>query len=289
MTRFKGPVFPSWKDRPQPFPTMAQALEKKPAPDRSLPPGKQWIGHDLPRGQAAARRRRQAQRLAKKRLARTPAPAPPPRVVAIIQARLGSERFPAKILADLHGRPVLQHVIERAQRIEGVTEVVVAMPPGEDAHIGIVAVGLATGVPIIAPDVPETDVLARFAAVARARQADVIVRITADCPVLDWTVSSTVLQRFLATGAFTSNDVTVSGWPDGFDTEVFSRAMLEQAHDMAVDPYDREHVTPYLKRTEDCDIVMRPDTDGPSPLKWSVDTDADLERIAALTGEGAQP
>lgn len=214
------------------------------------------------------------------------------RVVAIIQARLNSARFPKKILADLCGKPVLQHVIERAQKIHGVSEVAVATTPQDQR-------ALLNG-PIVMPSVrllgeaDESDVLGRFTLAARHLdvtadkqqcRADVIVRITADCPLLDPVVSSLVLARFLEEGAdYCSNDVNESGYPDGLDTEVFTRALLDRAHAEATSPYDREHVTPWMKRAVGVKVtlVKKPGAIEVSRDKWSIDTPEDLARVAKV-------
>lgn len=179
------------------------------------------------------------------------------RTVAIIQARLGSRRFPNKILADLDGRPILAWVLERAGQIDGVDAVALAMPlPGRD----------------------ENDVLGRFLDVARAYKADVIMRVTADCPLLNPDVAADVLRLFQdSTSDFASNDTRVSGYPDGWDVEVFSRAALETAVAQAVLPEDLEHVTPWMQRNIRHRILYAPEPwTGP---KLSIDTTEDLDIV----------
>lgn len=181
------------------------------------------------------------------------------RVVAIVQARLGSQRFPNKILADLDGRPILAWVLDRASQIVGVDAVALAMPiPGRD----------------------ENDVLGRFLDVARAYKADVIVRLTADCPLLNPGVAAQVIRLFHDSGwEFVSNDTRVSGYPDGWDVEVFSIAALETAFLRAVDPLDREHVTRWMHANiENSVLYAQEPWTGP---KLSIDTPADLDVVRA--------
>ena len=203
-------------------------------------------------------------------------------MVAIIQARLGSVRFPRKILADLAGRPVLQHVIDRATQIQGVDTVVVGCPAGEYAELASAVSGAA--VEGAADSRADSDVLGRFADLADLMCADVIVRLTGDCPLIDPAVAAFVLQRFFALQAdYATNDVNLSGYPDGEDVEVFTCALLDRAHAEAVTPQDREHVTPIMRRLLGVKVavVMKPGATSPSLDKWSIDTPEDLARVAA--------
>src|SRR5262245_59948616 len=174
--------------------------------------------------------------------------------VAIIQARLGSTRFPGKVLAPLCGRPIIQHVIERAHAISGVDQVVVAMPH-RDAEVLGSALD-AMGVAWAAPDVPEEDVLARYRQVVEELEADSVVRVTADCPLLDPEIAGVVLaehQRGLTD--LTSNvdhtqqpPASAFTFPPGLDVEVFSSVALDRAYLLATEPVDRRHVTLIMYR-----------------------------------------
>lgn len=207
------------------------------------------------------------------------------RVVAIIQARLDSERFPRKVLAHLQGKAILQHVVDRTSRIEGLDAIVVTCPSSDGPAISAI-VRRPTPVPVMvyAPPVPAEDVLQRYVSAAECAGAAVIVRITADCPLLNPKVSTRVLRAFLdSQGAydFVSNDIESSGYPDGWDTEVFTAALLSRAHAEAVDPADREHVTTWMKRADDVRrmVVMTDQPDTRLMDKVSVDTPLDLARL----------
>ena len=203
--------------------------------------------------------------------------------VAIIQARLGSTRFPRKVLADLCGKPVLQRVIEQADRIRGVQEVVAAIPaetqdPFAGGHGELASAFMSRGLRTFIGE--ETDVLDRYERAARWAHADVILRITCDCPLLNPDVATDVLEVFSRMACdFCSNDTLISGYPDGWDVEVFSVASLETAHAQAIDPHDREHVTPWMKRHLRCQTVYA-DTPWTGP-KLSIDTPDDLEVVRA--------
>lgn len=209
------------------------------------------------------------------------------RVVAIIQARLGSQRFPRKILADLCGKPVLQHVINRVAAIDGLYSIVVACPASDREAINRALAKYGPGdtpdYPAAYPDVPDADVLGRFARVAIEHPADAYLRITGDCPLIDPAVCYMVLQRFHEESAdFASNDTTQSGYPDGLDCEVFTRSLLERAHREATDLHDREHVTSWMKRAAGVRTVLVTAPRPYPPDKLSVDTPDDLARVAQI-------
>lgn len=165
--------------------------------------------------------------------------------VAVIQARMTSSRLPGKILMPLAGKPILTRVIERARAIRGIDKVVVAIPEG-DAHepVAVLCRGLDT--PVTRGS--EQDVLKRTVMAAEAHGAEIVMRLTSDCPFLDPEVSGAILAAFRASGvAYASNDME-SGYPLGFDTQVTSMKALREADAEAADPYEREHVTPFLWR-----------------------------------------
>lgn len=188
-------------------------------------------------------------------------------MVGVVQARLGSTRFPGKVLTDLGGEALLGHVVRRVSAV--VNEVVLAVPIGMDDQ-PLVDWALAHGVPCVRGS--RDDVLARFEAVAQAyHTADTFVRFTADCPLLDVGVSKTVI------GALTDDLDIVHTGPevDGLDTEVFTRAALMQALRYA-QGREREHVTPWMREHLRAKHVRFP---GIAPTRWSVDTPEDADFV----------
>ncbi len=206
----------------------------------------------------------------------------PRRVVVIVQARLGSTRLPGKTLADIEGRPMLAHVTERAQAIPGVTETVVATTtnPLDEA---IAAFACGAGLPCVRGS--EEDVLDRFRLAAIERGAEVIVRVTADCPLLDPEVAGLVLDEYLDGPGeldYVSN-VHPPTYPDGLDTEVFSREALEVAWREARIPSDREHVTSYIwRQPERFRLASVSGGEDWSAHRWTVDAEADLAFVRAV-------
>src|SRR6185312_2563921 len=139
------------------------------------------------------------------------------KTVAIIQARMGSIRLPGKVLADLAGKPVLAWVVRAARAASGVDDVWVATSTAAGDDI-VAAWCKANGVSVHRGS--ENDVLDRYVGAARASGAQVVVRITADCPFLDPAViAQTIRLRLITGGAYASN-VDPPTWPDGLDCEV---------------------------------------------------------------------
>jgi spore coat polysaccharide biosynthesis protein SpsF (cytidylyltransferase family) len=202
------------------------------------------------------------------------------RVVAIVQARMGSTRLPGKVLRPLGGIPMVLHVVRRAARIPGVEAVVVATPDGvEDAPLRAALdeheVANTAG--------PADDVLRRYAMAARLASADVVVRITADCPLLSPSVSGGVVDAFLRGDCDYASNTLERSWPRGLDTEILSRETLETVDATATERFEREHVTPAVwqhpERFRLCSVRNDEDL---SAIRLTVDTEADFRFIEAI-------
>jgi spore coat polysaccharide biosynthesis protein SpsF len=207
-----------------------------------------------------------------------------PRVVAIVQARMGSTRLPGKVLADIAGRPMLAWVVERARHARRVAEVVVATTT--DAGDDPVA-DLCAGRGFACVRGHPTDVLDRYVQAARQFAAGVIVRLTGDCPLTDPALIDQAVQAFES--ANPPVDLVANRLPDGrtfpigLDIEVCSRQALEQAWREADQPYQREHVMPYLYEVPGRFRVLRLDHDPDyGLLRWAVDTPEDLEVVRRI-------
>jgi spore coat polysaccharide biosynthesis protein SpsF len=207
------------------------------------------------------------------------------RTIVIIQARMTSTRLPGKSLMLLAGKPMIEHVVERARAISAVDEVWVATTnDGSEAPL----VTWCNGANVPVHRGSADDVLSRFASVARESNADAIVRITADCPLLDPQVSGAVLQLFLSGAGsldYASNTLQRT-FPRGLDTEVFSRRILEGANAEAADALDREHVTRFFyRRPERFHLGNFAETADYSHLRWTVDTPDDFAFMSAVCEE----
>ena len=199
-------------------------------------------------------------------------------IVAIIQARMGSSRFPGKTLADLAGRPMLARVVERVRRAGAVDKVVVATSTAalDDPIAEFCA---QERIPCFRGS--ENDVLERFYEAAKEHSADVVVRITADCPLIDPGVIDRVIERFRRGDCDYASNALRYSYPDGLDTEVFSMAALQQACREAKKPSEREHVTPYLRSEKFRALNVENESPG-EPQRWTVDHPADLEFVRAV-------
>jgi len=203
------------------------------------------------------------------------------RTVAIIQGRMSSSRLPGKILLEIAGEPMLMWVVKRARRIHAVDEVIFAttVDPSDDP---VEAYCCQEGVPCFRGSLP--DVLDRFYQAARVYRADSIVRITADCPLLDPGLVDETVALFRRSGAdFAANRLPPPykrTYPIGLDCEVCSFAALERAWNEATELHDREHVMPYLYEMKDrFKVVVLDSLQDYGSLRWTVDTPQDLELV----------
>lgn len=202
------------------------------------------------------------------------------RVVAIVQARMGSSRLPGKVLMNVGGASTLSRVITRLSRARRVNQIVVATTtaPADDA---IVAESERMGIKVFRGS--EQDVLSRYFQAATLFCADVIVRVTSDCPLIDSGIVDEVVDTRASNDAdLACNDLPPS-FPRGLDVEVFTAAAIERIHRIADQPYQREHVTPLFYERQDLfrifSICAERDY---SQHRWTLDTPEDLQLIRAI-------
>jgi spore coat polysaccharide biosynthesis protein SpsF len=200
-------------------------------------------------------------------------------VVAIVQARMGSSRLPGKVLMDLAGETMLARVIQRLRIARSLDEIVVATSThdGDDAVVreaGRHGVGVYRG--------SERDVLERYVGAARAFRAGVVVRVTADCPLLDpWVVDRVVTA--LANDVDYASNTHFRSYPRGLDVEALHRDTLERIDRLGTSAAAREHVTAFVVEQRALFRVaqVRAARDA-SDLRWTVDTPEDLEMVRSL-------
>jgi len=173
------------------------------------------------------------------------------KTVAIIQARMGSNRFPGKVLKLILGRPMLWHIVVRVRAVPSIAEVVVAVP--DDPANEVLRRFCADNRIALFPG-SETDVLDRYYRAAQHFKADPVIRITADCPLADPQLIDRLIQRY-ASGSYDHIGIAAGAgaqlldkrrFPDGLDAECFGFSALDRAWREATDPRDREHVTRYM-------------------------------------------
>jgi glutamate-1-semialdehyde 2,1-aminomutase len=200
-----------------------------------------------------------------------------PRVVAIVQARLGSVRFPGKVLAEVDGRPLLELLVAQLSRAVTLDEIVLAVPDGPTdeplaAHAARLGIGCVRG--------SERDLVDRYSAAATATSADVVVRITADCPLVDPALVDRVVTTLVEGGLdWAATGRTV---PDGLDVEVCTADVLARVHAEVTDPSDREHVFPAIKRDGTLRGTWVEHTRDLSAMRVTLDEPDDLTVLRAV-------
>ncbi|MFY9558884.1 MAG: glycosyltransferase family protein [Terriglobales bacterium] len=202
------------------------------------------------------------------------------KITAIIQARMGSTRLPGKVLKDLQGETALARVLARLRRAATIGEVIVATSntPGDD-----VIVAECKRLKTNAFRGEENDVLDRYYQAAQFSKAEVVVRITADCPLIDPEVVDETVTTFLHERPDYASNTLVRTYPRGLDTEVFSMQALEIAWREAAQPYQRAHVTPYIyQNPERFKVLAVKGEQNYGDLRWTLDTEPDLEFLRAV-------
>lgn len=210
-------------------------------------------------------------------------------ILAVLQARMSSTRLPGKVMRPIMGAPMIERHLERLRACETLDRLVVAtsLDSSDDplvAHLEGLGVAVFRG--------SLDDVLGRFRAAAVAfGPAAHVVRLTADCPLADPEVIDACVRLHLASGADYTSNTRTRTYPDGLDAEVMTATALETAAAEAADPYEREHVTPFLwRRPERFAIAQLTQAQDLSGCRWTVDTAEDLAFVeqvyAALLPRG---
>lgn len=205
------------------------------------------------------------------------------KVVAIIQARTGSQRLPGKVLMDLAGQPLLARNLNRVRQAQSIDEIVVATTTQTSDDV-IADLCVDRGWSHFRGS--EQDVLDRYYQAAVAYKADVVVRITSDCPLIDDEVVDRVVFEFMKDQPhidYASNVLGRRTFPQGLDTEVMRFDALGRAWREATEAVQREHVTPYIYQNPDLfhlhQVLGECDFSG---MRWTVDTAEDLDFVRRI-------
>jgi glutamate-1-semialdehyde 2,1-aminomutase len=195
------------------------------------------------------------------------------KTVAIVQARMGSTRFPNKVMRPICGTPMIGLLLERLSKARKVDQIVVAtsIDPCNDSLAAYVE---SIGYPVFRGS--ERDVLDRYYGAARQFAADVVVRVTGDCPLIDPHVVDSVIGSFNEGAADYAANVSPPTFPDGLDTEVFTFDALQAAWNEAKDPQQREHVTPFIRESARFARINFAHAGDESAQRWTVDEPEDL-------------
>jgi len=199
--------------------------------------------------------------------------------LAIVQARMGSQRLPGKVMRKIENRPTIDYLLERLEQANCIDKTVVAIPDNKDNDI-LYQYLQARGCEVFRGD--EEDVLARYYYAALKYNPKAIVRITADCPLLDPKVIDEVIQFYLENNFDYVSNIHPRTYPDGLDIEIFSFAALKKTWEVATLPEEREHVTPFIVNSGKfmmgnvaCDQSLGEE-------RWTLDTEDDFKLISFI-------
>jgi spore coat polysaccharide biosynthesis protein SpsF len=199
--------------------------------------------------------------------------------VFIVQARMTSTRLPGKVLMDLDGKPMLAQQLNRLKRCRTADEIVVACTTNtEDDPIA----ALCAREHVMIFRGSEKDVLSRYLGAARMAKADLVIRITSDCPLICPEICDMVVNS-IGDADYASNALRRT-YPRGLDTEIFTFAALERAAAEATSPPSREHVTWRFHTEDSASYTLRSveDAENHSNLRWTVDETDDIEMVRQI-------
>lgn len=201
----------------------------------------------------------------------------------IVQTRMGSSRLPGKVMINICGKPVIEHVIDRLKMSNTLDDIIIATTTSMKDKV-IVEQAQKNGVKWFCGS--EEDVLSRYYYAAKENNLNTIVRITSDCPLIDPIILDKIVEFYnkndylLVTNA--GNLLEHRTYPRGLDVEVFSFDTIEQAFNFAKKTYQREHVTPYIYETYGDKIYYYKNDINFSQYRWTLDTEEDLELISII-------
>lgn len=204
-------------------------------------------------------------------------------VVCIVQARVGSTRLPRKVLKKICGKTILEHDIDRLKRVKNIDKIVIATTT-EKKDIEIVNETNRLGITCFRGS--EKDVLSRYYYAAKENNADIVVRITSDCPLLDCRITENTINYYLENSYDYVSNTLERTLPRGLDTEVFSFNILEKAFNEAILDRDREHVTSYIYTSKDkFSLGSYRFSKDYSNHRWTLDTEEDFNFISCIYNE----
>ena len=194
-------------------------------------------------------------------------------VIAIVQARMGSSRFPGKILKKVKNKYLIDILLSRLSLSSKINKIIVATSKNSENDI-LESVLKKKGYDVFRGS--EENVLNRYYEVAKKYSPKVIVRITGDCPLIDFTILDEIIRIYnLGKYDYVSNTINPT-FPDGLDIEVFSKKALDIAHSEAITTYQKEHVTPYIKENKGFDCFNVESKKDYSKERWTVDDPEDF-------------
>ncbi len=201
------------------------------------------------------------------------------KIIAIIQARVGSTRFPNKVMQLILGKPMIEVLLTRLNQSKQIDKIIVATSDDTrndelEKHVRKIGYDVYRG--------SENDVLDRYYHAAKEYKPDAIVRITGDCPLIDSEVVDSVIEAFKIENVDYVSNVSPPTYPDGLDAEVFSFSALEASWSQTKNPFDREHVTPYIRGSKKFSVHNIANENDYSSERWTVDEPEDFEVVTHI-------
>ncbi|WP_278398718.1 aminotransferase class III-fold pyridoxal phosphate-dependent enzyme [Stutzerimonas kunmingensis] len=203
------------------------------------------------------------------------------KIVAVVQARMGSTRLPNKVMKPVGGTPMIELLLARLARAQRLDEIVLATST-DPRNLPLVEHVQALGYRCVQGS--ENDVMSRYLLAGHETVADVLVRITGDCPLVDPDLVDQAVSRFMQVDVDYLSNVKPATYPDGLDIEVFRFSALQRAAQETDSAFDHEHVTPYLRESGHFTQASVEHKEDLSGLRWTVDEPADfsvIERVFA--------
>ncbi len=195
------------------------------------------------------------------------------KIVAIIQARMGSTRLPNKVMMEINYIPTIELLLNRLSNSRYIDQIVLATSDNKN-NIPLISHVESLGYKVFVGS--EDDVLDRYFHAAKLFEADVVVRVTGDCPLIDAHLADEVINGFIDTGADYASNREPATYPDGLDVEVISIKSLKEAHKKAKKDVQREHVTPYIIDSDTCKKFYLKNSEDLSAERWTIDEPEDF-------------
>jgi spore coat polysaccharide biosynthesis protein SpsF len=204
------------------------------------------------------------------------------KIAAILQARMGSTRFPGKVLSDIAGKPLISHIVQRIRATEKINTIILATTKLQDDD-ELASFAKKNEIHCYRGEVD--DVLARFYGAATQYKIDIIIRICCDDPLIDHIMLNELIDLHIETHSDYTSTSHVRTFPMGIEAEVFNYNILEKAFNCANKEYEREHVTPYIYENPDLFKISFLEATGKlrrPDLRLTVDTQEDMKLVQEI-------
>jgi len=185
------------------------------------------------------------------------------KIVAVIEARMGSTRLPGKVLLKVRGKQMLERLVNRIKSIPLINEIVLATTSNQKDNI-LEKFSIENNIKCYRGS--EQDVLSRVIEAGLENKADIIVEITGDCPIIDPNIVKNAINLYLNNQVDYVSNVEIRSYPDGMDVQVYSLTTLMNSADLTKDSLDREHVTLFIRKHPE--LYTRIDMIAPKELHW---------------------